>query len=286
MIKAFLIFFILASSLSCKAEPRPPKGPYPWTVAEGVQQIGFISDPLLKEDSGVVASRSVTNLFWTHTDGAKVPFLFAIDRTGKTLAQFYLNGVHLHDWEDIAADNAGNIYVGDIGNNDAGRNELYVLQVKEPSLDADSRSLTPLQKWTLHFPAKPFDCESLFVYADYGYVASKLFDKSKSVLYRFPLAPNTNAIVLEKVCSLPIVSPVTGADISVDGKQVAFVAHSGAYVFDLNGDMKSLSKAPFVHIPFKHQHVEGCTFVPDGLLATSENREVFLFTYKGFKAAR
>jgi hypothetical protein len=33
----------------------------------------------------------------------------------------------------------------------------------------------------------------------------------------------------------------------------------------------------------KGEHIEGCCFVPDGLLATSERRTIFLFTDPAFR---
>ena len=34
---------------------------------------------------------------------------------------------------------------------------------------------------------------------------------------------------------------------------------------------------------FKHEHIEGCTFVPEGLLVTAESREIYLFTDEAFR---
>ena len=64
-------------------------------------------------------------MFWTHNDGGgpKKQVLYAIDREGKTRAAFPVIGVTLHDWEDIAIDDAGHLYLGDIGNNDAKRDD-------------------------------------------------------------------------------------------------------------------------------------------------------------------
>jgi hypothetical protein len=43
-------------------------------------------------------------------------------------------------------------------------------------------------------------------------------------------------------------------------------------------------RAKFHHTKFKDEHIEGCCFVPDGLLATSESRDIFLFTNAAFRA--
>ena len=88
------------------------------TVALGVQWLAGMADPRIDESSGVAVSRRDPNVLWTHNDGGvgKKPRLFSIDRAGKTLAVFSIGGTSLHDWEDIATDGAGHLYLGDIGN--------------------------------------------------------------------------------------------------------------------------------------------------------------------------
>jgi len=64
-------------------------------------------------------------------------------------------------------------------------------------------------------------------------------------------------------------------NISQDGKLLGLVGKSGAFVYAINGTSEGREIKPF-HTRFKHEHVEGCCFVPDGLLATAETREIFL----------
>ena len=97
------------------AEPQPGK-----EIAPGVRLVARISDLRITESSGVIASRRYPDVFWTHNDGGgpKKQVLYAIDREGKTRAAFPVVGPRFHDWEDIAIDDAGHLYLGDIGNND------------------------------------------------------------------------------------------------------------------------------------------------------------------------
>jgi hypothetical protein len=266
------------------AEPEkaaPPKGR---EVAPGIFEIGTIGNPRLTESSGIVASRRHPGVFWTHTDGGgpKKQVLFAISREGKSLADFRVVGAVIEDWEDIATDDAGHVYVGDIGNNDARRDRLAVYEVDEPD-PKSSRSLASINRgWQLRFPKKPFDCEALFVWNGQGYVISKVFNDKKADLYRFPLTDAKTPLVLERIARLPIESPVTGADISADGKRLGIVAKSGAFIFDLDGQPADAAHAPHRRAKFRHEHIEACCFVPEGLLATAETREIFLFTEAAF----
>src|SRR6185436_17488446 len=122
-----------------------------------------------------------------------------------------------------------------------------------------------------------------FIWQDYGYVISKVFDNARAQIFRFPLKDAKEPVTLELVATTKIESPVTGADISVDGKRLGIVAKNGAYVYRIDGDVSHVIRGKFTHVKFKDEHIEGCTFVPEGLLVTSEDRDIFLFTNAAFR---
>ena len=64
---------------------------------------------------------------------------------------------------------------------------------------------------------------------------------------------------------------------------VFLVAKDGAYVFRIDGDVARVNEVEPHRTELRDQHVEGCCFVPDGLLATSERRMIFLFTDPAFR---
>ena len=248
-------------------------------AAKGILRVGTIENPAIKESSGIVASRKHPGVFWTHNDGGGPhrQILYAMTRQGKSLAEFPVIGVAISDWEDLALGESGSLYVADVGNNQGKRETIFVHEVEEPDPKESGGPLRPCRTWPLRFPGKPFDCESLFVLRNVGYVISKVFDDQQAELYRFPLAPVAEAVVLERVAPLPITSPVTGADVSADGKLLGVVCKAGAYVFRLDGDVVGSSLLEVWHRKFRKGQIEGCCFVADGLLASSESREIFLF---------
>jgi hypothetical protein len=278
--KTLLLASLLAASLTAGNAAEPGQ-----EIAPGVRLVARISDPRIKESSGVVASRRYTNVYWTHNDGGgpKKQVLYAIDREGDTRASFPVVGVALHDWEDIAIDDAGHLFIGDIGNNDSKRDALAVYEIDEPNPQASAGSISPKRAWNLRFPQAPFDCESLFVWKDHGYVISKVFDKAPAQIFRFPLKDTNGPLTLELVATTEIESPVTGADISADGRLLGLVAKNGAYVFRIDGDVTRVINTNPQHTKLKNEHIEGCCFVPEGLLATSERRMIFLFTDPAFR---
>jgi hypothetical protein len=127
--KTLLILSLLAAALiTCHAaEPGQE-------IAPGVRLLAHMSDLRITESSGVIASRRFPNVFWTHNDGGgpKKQVLYGIDRQGNTRAAFPVIGPRFHDWEDIAIDDAGHLYLGDIGNNDSKEDKLAVYEIDEP----------------------------------------------------------------------------------------------------------------------------------------------------------
>ena len=70
----------------------------------------------IPEASGIVKSRRHPGIFWVHNDSGNPPLLFAIRGDGRIVRQFRLEIPNI-DWEDIAIDDQGHLYLGDIGNN-------------------------------------------------------------------------------------------------------------------------------------------------------------------------
>jgi hypothetical protein len=250
-------------------------------VARGVDQIGRIEAPAITESSGLAASRRHAGVFWTHNDKGSKPRLFAITREGRLLAEFSVEGAKFSDWEDIAIDDAGHLYLGDIGNNNLKREDVEVYRIDEPDPKSSDR-LHPDTKWRLTYPGKPFDAESLFVFQGKGYLISKVTNDRLAEVYCFPLGEQKE-VPLEKIVQIPVSSPVTGADISADGQRLGLVCKAGAYVFRINGDIAKAGLVRPWHTRYRHEAIEACCFVPEGLLATAETREIFLFTDAPFR---
>ncbi|MGE5609165.1 MAG: hypothetical protein ACM359_07915 [Bacillota bacterium] len=261
-------------SFAWKSEGQPSSG-------LAACQIGSIQDRAIAESSGIIASRKHPGVFWTHNDQGNDPILFAINRDGQLISQFRIDAKN-DDWEDIAIDDAGNLYIGNIGNNGGKRDAIEVLRIGEPDPYNPASSTQPLkvaQAWHLAFPDEPFNCESLFIHQGKGYLISKATRRQAAGLYSFPLDTQPETIVLQEVATLPIHSPVTAADISADGQFLAVVNFQSLDVFRIDNQPARAAQTPIMRLPFDRQHnIEACCFVPGGILATVETREIYFFS--------
>jgi hypothetical protein len=249
---------------------KPYEGPF--------RHVGFIAHARVLESSGIAASRRHANVLWTHNDKGNDPVLYAIAPDGRPLAEFAV-AASADDWEDVAVDGNGKLYLANIGNNKAKRSSLEVHRFPEPDPAAAAAGiappvLRPEASWRLYFPGRPFDCESLVVHGSHGYVISKMFDGTPATLYRFPL-DGPRDVRLERVAEMPIGAPVTAADLSADGKRLAVLSWAGIYVFEVNGDLAKLP-TPAAPIPVPALKLEGLCFTDDGgMVMTAESRHVY-----------
>jgi hypothetical protein len=258
----------------------------PVQVQPSVLQVGRIEHDALTESSGLAASRRHADVFWTHNDKGSLPVLFAINRQGRLLAQSRIEGAGFLDWEDIATDNQGHLYLADTGNNEGDRQVVAVHRVAEPDPASAPAAVKVDQSWALIYPDAPFDCESLFVHEDHGYLISKVTNDRKGEIFRFALAQSDAPVTLQFVVQLPVTSPVSGADLSADGVLLGLVCKSGAYVFQVNGDVSRAGAVRPHRTRYRFDGIEGCCFVPEGLLATAESREIFLFEGAAYRRTK
>jgi hypothetical protein len=242
-----------------------------------VEKIGMIADPEIKECSGIVASRQFPDVFWTHNDGKKER-LYGINRKGATVAEFKVAGAKFEDWEDIALDSQNNLYAADTGNNDGKRTEVVVYQFVEPDPKSAEKSVAIKRQWQLRYPSGSRDCESLIVLGTNAYLISKVKNNRMAEVYSFPLQDASEPVTLKALTRLALDSPVTAAALSPDGKRLAAISKLGAYFFDFDGAFPGSGiLRPVRHVRLRHESIEGCTFVADGLWVAAESKELFLF---------
>ena len=274
-------------ALAAKTPPETKNPPAPPKF-----RAGTIDAPAIKESSGLVASRRHEGVFWTVNDSDNPAVLYAITLEGKLIVEYAVDAKNV-DWEDLAIDDGGHVYIADVGNNFGKRAEVQVLRIDEPDprtrnegRDAPPAPLKVGATWRLTYPNdKPFDCEGLVVLDGKGYLISKHRDGDAAQLYRFDLKKTADPVRLEHVGGLPIRAPVTAADVSADGKRLAVLTLLGPYMFEINGDVASAATdAPLRYSRYVHPITEAACFIPGGLLVTAESREVFFFADAFFKA--
>jgi hypothetical protein len=300
------------SGASASRPATGTSGPLPTTLVAGegmkVQRAAFAAGNV----SGIVASKRHPGVFWAIRDRGAVGKpgkprngLYAFRMVDGELADLApgipfraiaLAGAANHDWEAMGRDDAGNLWIGDIGNNGCDRNDAAVLQVREPDPKVDD-SAKVIATYPYRFPDTPAGCggknaEAMFVFENEPYIVDKT---PESMVYRFPELDPGVTVTLERVGSLAsragAVSKLSGADLSTDRRLFAVQTHTLLFVYEVR--QPSLRGSAFVadliRYPPRWAFRLGCTDCPTptniesisfasgghDLTLVAENRDVF-----------
>lgn len=265
--------------------PIPSRTPVVLTPAA---HIGF---PPIRESSGIVKSRLWKNVYWTFNDSGDRARIFAIDSLGQIIKPHWASrrfeGIEIPDavnvdWEDIATDDSGNLYIADIGNNDNTRRDQTIYVVKEPYPWATEKT-NYLRKIHLYFPdqknippaRKNFDAEAIFWKAGKLYILTKHRSDTYTTLYRLDKTDPNADNPLTRLGRFNILGMVTAADISPDGQRVAVLTYTGIWLFEMPPDNDNFLTGKKFALPIIAKQCEGITFDGDVLVLTNEQRDIF-----------
>jgi hypothetical protein len=183
-------------------------------------------------------------VYYVQNDSGDSARLFAIDaRTGALSAVVQVPGAVNHDWEDIAVapDAAGtpSVWIADIGDNDANRDEVQLYRVDEPHIEVGGLGGTVTTSapdvWRLRYPSGPANAESLAVTpSGQAYVFTKSATGAATA-YAVPLHPDPSHVqVMRRIGTLQIPPLATGAAISRDGSLLAVRTYFAVFLWRLH----------------------------------------------------
>ena len=256
--------------------------------------IGTINSDALVEASGIVASRTNPNVFWTHNDGPR-NHLYAFRMDGALLADFTFGGAPL-DVEDIAFGPGLNssheyIYLADIGSNSATRDTVAVYRVSEPAVDqawANDPFVDGLLSETfyLKYPDGTYDAEALFIdpLDNTLYIATKQTGTSR--IYSFPVSELVSNETHDLKFELAITfDRINAGDISRDGKTIALRrgGRANAWIRNPGETIAQTLARDVTRIPLASEpNGEALSFLPDntGYITLSEGTFQPIYFYR------
>ncbi|MDD9377138.1 WD40 repeat domain-containing protein [Streptomyces sp. ZAF1911] len=223
---------------------------------------GFtITDPRIKESSGLAASRIHPGVYWTHNDSDDGPYVYAVDSaTGKTVARITLTGIGKpRDIEGISLGPDGQLYVGDIGDNLNGSwNHVWIYRFAEPKTLGDAT--LKAEQFTVKYADGPRNAEALMVHPVTGrvYIASK--DEKAGGLYEGPEALSASGTnTFRRIGDVPW---VTDGAFSPDGGRLVLRGYLWAKTYPWK-DGRPDGDGEAVAAPWQGQ-AESVTYTADG----------------------
>ncbi len=171
--------------------------------------------------------------------------MYGFDNSGKVSDIIYLSAKNT-DWEDLAKDESGNIYIGDFGNDRHNRRDLKILKIPDPSAIQDNIVIPEVILFSYsdqkRFPPSPegqnFDMEAMICLNGNIYLFSKNRTEpftGYTKVYRLPSKPGT--YVAELIDSVylgpaPMINNwVTAADISPDKTKLVLLSSDKLWIF-------------------------------------------------------
>jgi hypothetical protein len=217
----------------------------------------------------------------THNDAGNKPYLYVINEQGKLLLTIKLK-VPNADWEDLARDDKGNIYIADTGNNNNTRKQLsiYKLDLNQPDKVTPIRFTYEDQE---EFPPPKkemnFDVEAIFWHGGKLYLVSKdrgLEETAK--VYELPDAGGQYKAKL--IGQHKLGAPVTGAACSSDGRQVALLSEGVLHLFRNVKQPAAFYKGDYKKISIKQAgQTEAVAFEDENrLVITSEDGGLYRYS--------
>ena len=201
---------------------------------------GILKNNKITEASGIVHSRQYDNVFWTHNDSSgqgATNSIFAFNTDGDDLGEFFLTGegmITQRDWEDMATDNDGNLYIGEIGDNNHSYQYKYIYKCPEPDVNNPGNYTISCESYKFIYESEENDMpdsETLMVDFDGDiYIVTKSDQSSETPSSIFELnvnglstTENNVATLVGEMTLLPgigLLNQVTGGDISSDGGNI------------------------------------------------------------------
>ncbi|MBF9141139.1 hypothetical protein [Hymenobacter properus] len=238
-----------------------------------VRKIGRLPRSV-RESSGLACADTLGG-FWTHGDGGTPAQLTEFSLPGTVRRRLDLAPLPNRDWEDLARDPTGRLYIGDFGNNRSQRRDLAIYRLSlrggRPNVDTIAFRYPDQTAFPPHRGHRNFDCEAFYFYQDTLHLFSK--DRSLRQLtkhYVLPAHPGRYVAVLRD--SIRLGRPITAADISPDGSTVALLGYGGVFLFT-NAPGRPLFDGPkrFRALPTTGQ-AEGLVFLTDSTFLVSNER--------------
>ena len=287
---------VILIAIACKRDITPSDKPPTQVV---------LQDSRLKELSGIAASVVNPGILYVHNDSGDSSRWFAISPDGGLKSVCYFNGnPHLGlgvvDVEDIAVctgpeSGAHYVYLGDIGDNDAARENIVIYRVKEPVLSASGDYIkVNADPLVLRYPDGPRDAETLLAdpVEKLLYVVSKRED-SVSV-YSTPLNFKAHdTLVLTLRAKLFFAGSgktkwITAGDISASGSRILLKSYTQVFYWQRDAGesvWQALQRKPTVLPYVIEPQGEAIGFTVDGkgYYTVSEGVNPTLYYYEGLR---
>jgi hypothetical protein len=256
--KAIYITFLIFTITSCS------KG--------GLKKIA--SFPLSLKESSAAEKIPGSSLIWTIEDSRNPNVLYGVNEHGNLVKEIEIVNAKNIDWEDLASESLGNIYIGDFGNNTKERDHFTIYKISNPK-DIKHKTMADVITFKLPSDTETLNFEAFFIHLNHFYIINKTNKETK--VFKVPNTIGNHTA--EYICTLKLESEdnkITSADISPNGKTIVLLNKSMLWkITGFHSD--NFCNATIENIAFNHfSQKEGICFKDNNTIYVTDERIWFI----------
>ena len=250
-------------------------------------QLTFISKlpKKMDENSGIVLLDK--SKVWMVEDHGNTHKIYEVGLNGKLLKDLEVKNATNNDWEDLAKDEKGNVYIADFGNNNGKRKDFTIYKIPNPGIEKGDK--IDAEKIVFSYPEQKdflpktnglsYDAEALFYHNNYLYIITKnrtIPFTGEALIFKLPSEKGkykAQYVGTFVPCKEQGICEVTSADISPDGKKIVLLGYGKLWVFtDFAMDDFSKGNMKTIDLGVTTQ-LESVCFMDDNTLLISDEEK-------------
>ena len=256
-----------------------------FTSCSNYGQLKVIADlpGRLDENSGLATYGDST--VWVIEDGGNKDEIYQINLNGDILKSLKVKNGDNQDWEDLTTDKAGNLYIGDIGNNANKRKDLVIYKLPNPTIEPGDK--IDAEKIKLHYPDQKdfppkkeglfYDSEAIFHHDGKIFIVTKNRSKAftgEAHIYSVPDTKGTYEATLVgsfTPCKDWKICQITSIDLSPKGDKIVALSYGKLFIFtDFTWDDFTKGNMQEIDLGARSQLESVCFHNDDTLLISDE----------------
>lgn len=256
-----------------------------FTSCSNYGQLKVIADlpGRLDENSGLATYGDST--VWVIEDGGNKDEIYQINLKGNIVKSLKVKNGDNQDWEDLTTDKAGNLYIGDIGNNANKRKDLVIYKLPNPTIEPGDK--IDAEKIKLHYPDQKdfppkkeglfYDSEAIFHHDGKIFIITKNRSKAftgEAHIYSVPDTKGTYEATLVgsfTPCKDWKICQITSIDLSPKGDRIVALSYGKLFIFtDFTWDDFTKGNMQEIDLGARSQLESVCFLNDDTLLISDE----------------
>lgn len=228
-----------------------------------------------------------SDLIWMINDSGNKNIVYGYRAEGDIEREIEITNAKNVDWEDLASDEQGNLYIPDFGNNGLDSRDTFIVYkipspntLKSDKVTAEIIEFSFLNKDEVKSDGMKFNAEALVYIDSFLYIFTKNRndrDGGRTTVYRLPSIPgkyNAREIEELRTCSGRNDCYITAAALSPNKKRLALQSHDKVFILE-NFVAPNFSRGKLIEIDLVHSsQKEGVTFKNDSTLYITDERRI------------